>query len=120
MRVNEHPFVERIRIERAIVTAVNKCRNILSVELVGTSEKAIANWYGRIPDEVRCHEEVSVLFRRLNEASRVTRLSSNGSHRGAMLAERVRSSASMEAVEFVEQAISEVLRLAQKDFSATA
>ena len=39
MSVDNHPFVERIRAERAIISAVNGCRPVVGAELAGTSEK---------------------------------------------------------------------------------
>ena len=114
MGVEEHPFVERIRAERAMITAVNGCRSVVGAELAGTSEKAIADWFGRIPVALKCRVEVGELRLRLEEAGRATKLASSGSHRGAMIAERVRREASADAVELVERAVSEVLALAQK------
>ena len=114
MGVEEHPFVERIRAERAIVTAVNGCRGVVGVELAGTSEKAIEDWFDQMPVAMRCRVEIGVLRVKLEEAGRTPRLASRGSHRGAMIAERVRRDASEHAVEAVEQAASDVLRLGQR------
>ena len=114
MGIEGHPFVERIRAERAIVTAVNRCRGVLGVELAGTSEKAVARWHDRIPEGLRCRAEVRMLLLRLNEAGRGMRLASSGSHRGAMVAEWIRRDASADAVESVEQAVSLVLRVESK------
>ena len=112
MGVEEHPFVDRIRTERVIVIAANRCRGVVGAELAGTSEKAIADWFVRIPAEIGRREEVGVLRRKLEEAGRTTRLASSGSHRGAMIAERVRRDAAEDAVESVEQAVGNVLRVA--------
>ena len=88
---NAHPFVERVRAEREIVSAVNACRPVLKAELTGTSTKAISAWFGEIPSSVRNREDVLALRQRLNEAGRIARLASSGSHRGAMVGERLRS-----------------------------
>ena len=108
----EHPFVDRIRAERAIITAANRCGGVVGAELAGTSKKAIVDWFERIPSGVRRREEIGVLRVRLAEAGRVTRLASSGSHRGAMIAQRVRREVLVEALESVEQAVRDVLRLA--------
>ena len=114
MGVEEHPFVDRIRAERAIVSSVNRCRGVVGVELAGTSEKAIADWFARIRVEMRRREEVGVLRIKVEEAGRTTRLASSGSHRGAMIAERVRREAAENALESVEQAVGDVLRAASE------
>ena len=113
MRAEDHPFVDRIRAERAIVRAVNRCRGVVGVELAGTSEKAIAEWFVRIPFQVRRGEDVVVLRRKLVEASRDMRLGSNASHRGAMVAERVRREVADDAIDAIEQVIADMLRAAQ-------
>ena len=116
MKAERHPFVDRVRSERAIIAAVNRCRDIIGVELAGTSEKAITDWFGRIRGEMRCRDEIGVLRCKLEEAGRTTRLASSGSHRGAMIADRVRREAFEEAVASVEQAVVDVLRAAQKSY----
>lgn len=114
MDTEKHPFVDRVRAERAIIAAVNRCRDIIGVELAGTSEKAIADWFSRIGAEMRGRDEVGGLRLRLEQAGRATRLASSGSHRGAMIADRVRAEAFEEAVASVEQAVVDVLRVAPK------
>ena len=103
MSVGNHPFVERIRAERAMVSTVNDCRSVLGAELAGTSEKAIAAWFGQIPVHIRNREEVIRLRKRLKEAGQTAKLASNGSHRGAMLAWSIRRDAIESAIDLVQK-----------------
>ena len=106
--LENHPFVQRIRAERAIVHAVNSCREVVCAELFGTSEKAIARWYARIPVSVKRRGSVIHLRESLREAGQITKLASNGSHRGAMLPERVQAERVSAAVDRVIAAATEV------------
>lgn len=101
MEADAHPFVERIRAEREIVSAINACRPVLKAELAGTSPKAVAAWFREIPSSVRNREDVRALRQRLDEAGRVARLDSSGSHRGAMVGERLRPDAMESSVRLV-------------------
>ena len=103
-----HPFVQRIRAERTIIYAVNGCREVVCAELVGTSEKAIARWYASIPGRVKRRGSVIHLRECLREAGQITKLASNGSHRGAMLPERVQAERVSAAVDRVIAAATEV------------
>ena len=103
-----HPFVERIRAERAIVSAVNGCRAVVGMALAGTSERAIARWFDGIPADVNGRASVLRLRERLMEAGQTTKLASNGSHRGAMVAETVRREAIDSAIERVRKAAADV------------
>ena len=107
-RKADHPFVERIRAERAIVSAVNRCREVVGMELAGTSERAIARWFEGIPVNVRGRQPVLRLREELIEAGRTAKLASNGSHRGAMLAATVRREAMDSAVARVRKATADV------------
>lgn len=104
----DHPFVERLRAERAIVSAVNGCRAVVGMELAGTSERAIARWFEGIPTDVKGRESVLRLREELMEAGRTAKLASNGSHRGAMLAAVVRREAMDSAIERVRKATADV------------
>lgn len=106
----KHPFVERIRAEREIVSLVNACRPVVEAELAGTSKKAVARWFERIPADVRDREAVGRLRDRLVEAGQTTKLAGNGSHRGAMLAEGVRRDAMEAAIDLVRAAAGNVVR----------
>ena len=108
MVIGRHPFVERIRAEREIITAVNSCRSVLMAELAGTSEKAIADWFQRIPPAVRKRDEVRNLRERLDEAGQITKLASNGSHRGAMVGATMRRDAIKSSIDQVKQALARV------------
>ena len=108
MFAGNHPFVQRIRAERAMVSAVNSCGSVLGAELAGTSEKAIAAWFGQIPVHLRSREEVMRLRERLKEAGQTAKLASNGSHRGAMLAWSVRRDAIESAIELVQESARKV------------
>lgn len=100
-----HPFVERIRGEREIITAVNSYRSVLIAELVGTSEKAIADWFQRIPTAVRMRDEVCDLRERLVEAGQITKLVSSGSHRGAMVGATMGRDATRSSIVRVKDAL---------------
>ena len=104
----DHPFVERIRAERAVVSAVNGCRGVVGIELAGTSERAITRWFEGIPVDVRGRESVLRLREQLMAAGQTTKLASNGSHRGAMVAETVRREAIHSAIERVRKAATDV------------
>lgn len=108
IRRPNHPFVERLRAERAIVSAVNGCRAVVGMELAGTSERAIARWFEGIPVEVRGRESVLRLREQLMAAGQTTKLASNGSHRGAMLVETARREAIDSAIERVRKATTDV------------
>lgn len=104
MAPEDHPFVKRVRAEREMVAAVNACRSIFFVELAGTSPQAIAAWFRRIPSGVQKHNEVRILRERLDQAGRIAKLASNGSHRGAMTGEHLRRDAIEESVRLVTSA----------------
>ena len=104
----DHPFVERIRAERAIVAAVNSCRAVVGIELAGTSERAIVRWFEGTPPAVRRRASVLRLRDELVAAGQTAKLASNGSHRGAMLATIVRREAMDSAVERVRRATADV------------
>lgn len=106
--VDEHPFVERIRFERAIVSAVNRRRPLLRATLVGTSEKAIARWFEQIPDEFRGHRALVELGRQLREAGQFAKLTSSGSHRGAMVAESAHRRVRDETFQCIEETLKRV------------
>ena len=108
MKLKEHPFLERIRAERRIISAVNYWHVAGGVQLAGTSKKAIERWFERIPVQVQQRKDVRALRERLQDAGHETKLASNGSHRGAMVAERVRRDALDAAIRSVESAVHEV------------
>ena len=105
----DHPFVERIRAEREMVAAVNAYRSIFVAELAGTSAKAVTAWFDGVPPAVRHRDEVRILRERLVEAGRSAKLASTGSHRGAMVGERLRRAAVERSVTLVKTAASRVL-----------
>lgn len=108
MATERHPFVERIRAEREIIAEVNSYQSVLTAELVGTSEKAIADWFERIPTAVRMRTEVGDLRERLVEAGQNTKLASGGSHRGAMVGATVRREAVRSSILRVRQTLARV------------
>ena len=108
MKNRAHPFIERIRAERRIISVVNSCEVTVPAQLAGTSVKSIARWFEGIPVNIRQREDVQVLREKLEEAGQATKLASNGSHRGAMVAERVRRDALNSAISNVERAVQEL------------
>jgi len=75
----DHPFVQRIRIEREIVREVNAALR-LGRPLAGLGKEAIAGWASQIADQekfFRIHQE-------LNHVSRCMRDVSDSSHRGVI------------------------------------
>ena len=81
-----HPFVKRIRLERKVIGLVNKHRNYFGNELVGLSQKAIQTWFDSLPESKRKYEATGWVKEKLESLGRLSGISSNGSHRGAMVA----------------------------------
>lgn len=82
----EHPFVERIRLERTVIGMVNEHCSRLNMELGGLSSEAIHSWFSRFPQEMRNNQLLKDVRGQLEYMGKHARISSNGSHRGAMIA----------------------------------
>ena len=83
--MNIHPYIRRIRAERRILRCINQQRALFGSELAGLSAAALDRWLQTMPGDVKASLGKD-LASRLYYVGRLTKLSSNGSHRGAMLA----------------------------------
>lgn len=81
-----HPFVERIRLERKIISLINQYHTYFGNELMGLSQKAIQKWFDSLPETKKEYKAVGSVKEKLENLGRLARISSNGSHRGAMVA----------------------------------
>jgi len=81
-----HPYIRRIRAEREILQVINEHADYFSAELRGLSNVAIEKWFSTIPQDNKERHGVVGLKDRLVYLGNVTKLASNGSHRGAMIA----------------------------------
>jgi len=84
--MSTHPFIRRIRAEREILAVINAHSERFGCELSGLGVAAIEKWSTNLPEDVFPPATKSVLLQKLVSISTLTRLSSNGSHRGAMVA----------------------------------
>lgn len=82
----DHPFIARIRLERSVIGMVNKYCSSISVELGGLSMDAIQYWFSCFPQSMRDCQLLKEITEQLEYLGRFARISSNGSHRGAMVA----------------------------------
>jgi hypothetical protein len=81
-----HPFVTRIRAERALISAVNRIPNLGDRPLAGLSKAAVSQWaaFGmnrKLPQPIRQH-----IIETLLTVSERLRLGSTASHRGVVAA----------------------------------
>lgn len=81
-----HPFLTRIRTERTIISLINKSSSYLGSELTGLSKEAVEAWFNGIYEPIKLTESMTKVRDKLEYMSRLTKLASNGSHRGAMIA----------------------------------
>ncbi|MCZ6803048.1 MAG: hypothetical protein O7D86_03705 [Proteobacteria bacterium] len=81
-----HPFLKRIRTERTIISLVNKWSDYFDSDLTGLSREAVRVWFNGISKPIRSKESVKRVRDRLEYIGQLSKLASNGSHRGAMVA----------------------------------
>lgn len=94
-----HPFVERIRLERKVIGLVNQHRTYFGIQLVGLSQKAIQTWFDSLPESKRKYEATGWVKEKLEYLGCLARISSNGSHRGAMVAPTPQREVVMEEID---------------------
>ncbi len=82
----DHPFIARIRLERSVIGMINKYCSSISVELGGLSIDAIQYWFSCFPQSMRECRSLKDITEQLEYLGKFARVSSNGSHRGAMVA----------------------------------
>ena len=83
-----HPFVERVRLERRIVRAVNKPSGLARNALPGLGPAAIEAWIERDLHEAVPRERRAALRRALLDLSALLRWHGSASHRGVPPPER--------------------------------
>ena len=81
-----HPFLKRIRTERFIIGLINGRHDYFRSELTGLSREAITAWFDGISETIRSNKDVGKLRDKLEYVGQISKLASNGSHRGAMIA----------------------------------
>jgi hypothetical protein len=80
-----HPFIKRLRLERNVISCVNKHVMIGMPRLHGLSKKSIKSWQGHLKSNYGDSEVANLLINALLTISRQIRLDSGNSHRGAMV-----------------------------------
>jgi len=81
-----HPFLKRIRTERAIISLINEQCGYFGSELTGLSIEAVRGWFNGISEPVTASQDMKAIKNKLEYLGKLTKLESNGSHRGAMVA----------------------------------
>lgn len=81
-----HPFIRRIRTEREVLAVINSHKSLFNNELTGLSPDAVESWFTKMPEEVKTLDSISKIKAKIISIGRFTKLASNGSHRGAMVA----------------------------------
>lgn len=81
-----HPFLKRIRTERVIISLINEQSGYFSSELTGLSTEAVRAWFNGITKPARSNQDTKAIKDKLEYIGKLTKLESNGSHRGAMVA----------------------------------
>ena len=105
MMFTDHPFIERIRLERYVIRVVNKYCSQRSPELGGLSQQAIQHWFSCFPQTMREHRSLRAIREQLEYLGRFARISSNGSHRGAMVAPPPRKDIATKQITILEDAL---------------
>jgi len=93
--------------ERAIIGLINERSGYLKAELTGLSVEAVKTWFDGVSETARLNSDIKGVKDKLEYIGRLTKLESNGSHRGAMVAPAPNE-------EVVGQLVNEIVRMLVK------